>query len=300
MRHLRTFELIEAVAELKSIRKASTIVAMTPSAVQRRIQAFEDEVGTQIFERVSKGVELNAAGELVIDHIKKQKAEIGALKSRLADLQGTRAGHVKIACSQGLGNYFIPTEIAKYRNDFKQVTFEVLLMDHSEAHEAVSKHEVDFALTFEIKKSHEIDIIIAVEQNMHAVMKKNHPLAKFKEIRLVECMEYPIVLPLSQFAGRQLVEKALLKKSLAPKPVLQSNSFNVLFSYLDQEEAITFQIPLGIEKNHPSSNLTSCMISKKDLESSYIYLVQKRGRVPSVATARFLNQLLQTLSKNNT
>ena len=64
MRHLYTFRLIEAVARAGSMRRAAEDMAITASALNRRIRRFEAEFGAELFERLPGGVRLNAAGEL--------------------------------------------------------------------------------------------------------------------------------------------------------------------------------------------------------------------------------------------
>ena len=71
MRHLQTLRLIEDVARVGSIRKAAEDLNITSSALNRRIQRFEEEFGSQIFERLPRGVRLNPAGELLMQHIRR-------------------------------------------------------------------------------------------------------------------------------------------------------------------------------------------------------------------------------------
>jgi len=106
MKHLTTFRVIDAIARIGSIRGAAEHLALTASAVQRRLQAYEAELGFQIFDRWSQGMKLNSAGELVILHIRETFSETGKLKSRLADLSGLRRGEVRIGCSQALAGEF--------------------------------------------------------------------------------------------------------------------------------------------------------------------------------------------------
>jgi DNA-binding transcriptional LysR family regulator len=68
MKYLKTFELIEAVMRAGSIRKAAEDTNLTASALNRRIQNFEQEFGWPIFERLPRGMRLNPAGELLMHH----------------------------------------------------------------------------------------------------------------------------------------------------------------------------------------------------------------------------------------
>ena len=113
MRHQLPLRYIDAVARAGSIRKAAERLAITSTALNRRILALEDELGVQVFERLPNGVRLSAAGELLIHHVRNQLADMERVKSQIADLRGERRGHVSIACSQALMPFFLPEQVAQ-------------------------------------------------------------------------------------------------------------------------------------------------------------------------------------------
>ena len=122
MKHLQTFHLIAAVMRAGSVRKAAEDMNITASALNRRIRQFEAEFGAEIFERLPRGMRLNPAGELILQHIRAQISDLARVQSQVADLAGVRRGHVTIACSQALLPYFLPAELAAYRAANKGVT----------------------------------------------------------------------------------------------------------------------------------------------------------------------------------
>lgn len=61
MRHLTTLLYIDAVARAGSIRKAADSLSITSTALNRRLLAIEEDLGVPIFERLPRGVRLNAA-----------------------------------------------------------------------------------------------------------------------------------------------------------------------------------------------------------------------------------------------
>ena len=133
MRYLKTFELIEAVVRAGSIRKAAEDTNLTASALNRRIQGFEQEFGWPIFERLPRGMRLNPAGELLMQHIRLQRTDLARVQSQVADLSGVRRGHISIACSQALVPYFLPEQIAIYRAEHPGVTFSINVRDRAQA-----------------------------------------------------------------------------------------------------------------------------------------------------------------------
>lgn len=296
MKHTTTLRLIDLVARLGSIRKAAEELALTPSAVHRRVQAFETELGEVIFERFANGVRLNAAGELVVQHARMQLADVDRLHSRLADLAGMRRGHIAVACSQAMTYSFLPSEVAAYRKQFPDVTLDIEVCDHRSAGEALFDFSADIALVFSMEQHVTFQVTIAVRQELHAIMAADHPLADRDVIRLRDCLDYPLALPTSAFGGRQLLERAMARRSLKLEPTLQSNSFELLKRYVGDEPALTFQIPIGAPEGEGSAGIVSRPLDRRDVAQGTLFLGQQPGRALSVAAARFQDQLAQSLA----
>ncbi|MGL1418873.1 LysR family transcriptional regulator, partial [Vibrio parahaemolyticus] len=64
------------------------------SAISRQIARLEAELDTPLFERVSRGMRPNAAGELLAAHALRQQLEAERIGNELAALKGLRRGEV--------------------------------------------------------------------------------------------------------------------------------------------------------------------------------------------------------------
>ena len=297
MRHLTTFRVIDAIARTGSIRGAADQLALTASAVQRRLQAYEEEIGFQIFDRGPHGVELNSAGELVIMHIRETFSETVKLNSRLADLSGVRRGEVRVRCSQALVPYFLPRHISAYQSTYPNVTFEVVVMEHRVAQDALAEHVIDLALVFAAADIPEFKALLGVHQQLAAVMAPNHPLAAFEQLRLRQCYEHPVALPGKGLGGRAMIDAALQEKSYIRAPELESNSFEYLKSHVAKNMAVTFQIEIGAPLPPiEDTGLTARRINDRDVPPGTLWMGQKTGRSLSVAASRFAEQVGRDLS----
>ena len=67
---LRHFEIIEAVAEKRSIGRAASQLGLTQSAVTHALQALEEQVGTELFLRGRRGLEPTEAAKFFYREIK--------------------------------------------------------------------------------------------------------------------------------------------------------------------------------------------------------------------------------------
>lgn len=294
MRHQTTLLYIDAVARAGSIRAASEMLAITSTALNRRILAIEEELGVPIFERLPRGVRLNGAGELMIHHIRNQISDMERVKSQIADLSGERRGHVTIACSQALLPY-LPGQVARYRKDHPGVTFGVFLRDRAAAEEALVDHTADLALVFEPIRLAEFQTILTVRQLVHGVLSRGHPLADRPTLRLRECLQYPVALPTRSYGVRHLLETALVDSPIKLRPVVESDSFEFLRLHAVAEGIISFQIPIGLPPEGMTEDMVSIPVDPRDVPNGLIYMGQLRGRTLPVAAARFADSLSKDL-----
>ncbi|MEM9043628.1 MAG: LysR family transcriptional regulator [Pseudomonadota bacterium] len=296
MRYLKTFELIEAVMRAGSIRKAAEDTNLTASALNRRIQAFEQEFGWPIFERLPRGMRLNPAGELLMQHIQSQRTDLARIHSQVADLAGERRGHVSIACSQALLPYFLPEQIAIYRSAHPGVTFSVNVRDRSQAERDLASFSSDLALVFEPVHLVEFEVLYALAQPIHAVFRRDSPLLRQPDLRLRDCLEHHLVLPAKAYGVRHLLEQAAARRGRALTAAVESDSFELIRHYVLYEDSVGFQIPIGLKLGE-GDMLAHRAISARDIGSGQLLLGQMKGRTLPVASAKFARQLALTLAE---
>ena len=293
MRHLQTFRLIQDVARAGSIRKAAEDLAITSSALNRRIQAFEADFGAQIFERLPRGVRLNPAGELLMQHIRAQIGDLDRIRSQVADLSGARRGHVSIACSQAVNPVFLPEQISAYRADHPAVTFSVRVRDRAAAERELSTFSSDLALVFEPIHLADFEVIKAVAQPVCAVMAADHPLATRPSLRLRDCLDVPHVVPSEEYGVRHLLELATHGRSRRLAAVVEADSFEMMRNYVLHERVVTFQIPIGLSQLDP--RLVIRPLPPGDIRPGLLLLGQMRGRALPVASAKFAQRVAAAL-----
>ena len=298
MRHLTHLRYIDVVAREKSIRKASEKLNITSTALNRRILALEEEVGTPLFERLPSGVRLNTAGELFIQHIRSQMTDLSRVLSQISDLSGVRRGHVIVSGGPEILSSFLPGQIAKYRQDFQAVQFDVLRQTPEQSLTALMNFETDMAFIFDSVLPSDLDIVASVSQPLFALVHQDHPLAEQQVLKLQDCLAWPIISPLSEGGLKTMLEVGRLRTAANLQTVIKTDEPNFISDYIRNENAIGFAIPLSFEENTQIvTGLKSIAIDERDVPPGIVHLVQRKGRVLSVAAAKFIDQIVQALNK---
>ncbi len=291
IRHQLPLYYIDVVARVGSIRKAAEELAITSTALNRRILGMEDELGVPIFDRLPSGVRLSVAGELFIHHARKQLSDMQRVKSQIADLAGERRGHISVICGQALMNSFMPEMISRYRSEHPAVTFDVRVCNRDEVESALVDYSADIALIFEPKLFSDFHCVMDVPQQVNLVFAAGHPLEGRKSVRLSECAEYPMVLPTRANGVRHMLEQSAVRLSLTLPVMIESDSQALILQSLMQHNMVTFQIPVGIELFGSTADVSHCTLDSRDIGEGRLLLGQLKARNLPVASARFMEHL---------
>jgi len=295
MNHLRFLKYFDEVVRAGSIRQAAEALHVAPSAVNRRIQDLEEELGVPLFERLPRGMRLTAAGELFVQYVRGRASALDQVRSEIEELKGLRRGSVKVLSSQALAPQFMPRLVAHFRRAHPLVEFQVTIGDQVQALRALRAFETDLALVFNLAPEPDLHIAAQFEQKLLAIMHASHPLAQRPGgVRLRECMDYPLVLPNREAGGRRLLERFLVRSSLKMRAVVESNSFEFLRGCLHHENAISFQIAIGAVSD--GGQLVSREITDRHFPGGHLVLAHLRGRQLPVVAHAFMVEAIAALS----
>jgi DNA-binding transcriptional LysR family regulator len=297
MRHLRLLTHVVEVARSGSIRKAAELLNLTPSAMNRRIQDLEAEVGTPLFERRPRGVKLTTAGEMFVRYARSQIAEADRMKSQVEDLRGLRRGPVLIACSQALAHDFLASRVAEFGKRHPKVVFDLKVMDHDRALAALAAYDVDLALVHRPQMWPTLRVIASIPQRLVAIVRADHPLAAKKSVRLSDCAEFPVALPDRTLSGRQLLDEVTTRRDLRFNTLAESNSFEMLRGLVFRCNMVSFQIEIGAPSGHLGKGLVGRPVDTRDVPTADLVLCQLRGRSLPVAAATFAELLAKSLNE---
>jgi len=289
LRHLRPLRHVDEVARAGSLRRAAERLNLAPSALNRRVQELERELGTKLFERLgAKGMRPTAAGELLLRHIRAQAADLDLVLSQVEDLRGLRRGVVRVACSQAVQGT-VARAVLEFRKAAPLVRFQVLPRDHAGALAALEAFEADLVLTLDPPPRHDLLVLAERPQRLMAVMRAEHPLAARAEVRLRDLAAHTLALPDRSLVGRRVLDAALARSSLRAEPAVECSSFETLWAVVEGEGAVAVQVEAGVPRR---ADLVARPVALPPIR---LVLGQLRGRALPLAAARFAEALRAAL-----
>lgn len=125
---LNLLSIFEAAARHQNFKAASNELCITPSAVSHQIKALEQQLGFSLFQRKSRGVELNAAGEMYLNYVQQglDCFELGTRKTR----NRFSSQALKISCFTTLASSIIIPKLGAFQAKHPDIELRIETGNH--------------------------------------------------------------------------------------------------------------------------------------------------------------------------
>lgn len=276
-----------SVARHGSIRAASNELNIAQSAVSRRLQALEYQLGTPLFERKPRGVALTEAGELLYSFCLNSTFAIERLYSEIDELKGLRRGRVRIASMESAVPSVLCHAIDAFRLKHPDIVFYVDIWTSDKILEAVREGDVDIGLTFGDEFSDEIQVAYNAREPLLATMSPGHPLAQCKSLTIQELVDWPLALTPPRSSSRVIFDRACAKAGIVIKPALETNSIELMHRFALGGAGVTLLIRHAAMSSFQTKDLCAVPVIGDDLGGNVSIITLKDRQLP-LAAERFL------------
>ena len=263
---LDTYRVFCLVAKHQSFSKAAKALYATQPAVSQAIMNMENELGTRLFTRTSKGVKLTTDGILLYEYINSAINLIEVGEKKLSEARDLLAGEMKIGVGDTISRYFLLPYLEKFNQSSPNIKLKIINRTTLELCNLLKSGEIDIALcnlplrdpALEIEKCLDIhDIFVCGEKYKDLCLTENS---------LDELMEYPLIFLERISNSRQYVERYLLTKGIKLQPEIELGSHDLLLEFAK----FNFGIACVIEE-----------FSQEYLNSNQLYKVQITDKIPA-------------------
>jgi len=190
-RHIRYFI---AVAEELHFRRAAERLGLAQPALSRAIKQLEHVVGTELFTRTNRRVELTAAGAVFLDGCRRSMSAIERSAERALQAKDGKIGHLSIGYTDFAISGILPEIIEQFRRELPGVTIDFVHMFTEPQIEALRRQTINFGfLTGPLEVAGYAHLPVQ-QDRLVVALPKNHPLATQDEIAVTDLAEQPFIM----------------------------------------------------------------------------------------------------------
>lgn len=227
LRHLRYFL---AIADARSFTRAAEQLHVTQPTLSHQIKQLEHMVGTVLFERSTKDVELTAAGQLFKPYCERIIKEIESSAIAISELEGLMRGTLRMAVFHSFSHSMLPPIMSKFALRYPGVHVTARLVPRLDMERDLVNAELDMAVAYITDDNDQIVADRLFDEELVLVVGSKHPLAGRKAIKMRELAKLPLVLLTPEFGARQFVDRFFAGAGLRPHVVLEMNAIEPILA----------------------------------------------------------------------
>jgi len=289
LNHLRVFR---AVCETNSITHAARRLHISQPAASKQLTELESHLGVTLVERLSRGVRLTAAGEVLGRHARRLFQEEEAAESALEALLGLELGHLSVAASTTIGSYIVPSVFGELHAAHPNVRLQLEIGNAAHVESLVLEGQLDLGLSEGRVASEHLHAEVFAHDEMVLIAAPTHPLARQAEggIRVEALRGQSFIVRERGSGTREVVEEALERHGLHVTPAMSLGSTEAIKNAVAIGLGVALVSSLTLELELESGRLRRIPIADLSIQRA-LHLVTLEGKPPSPAAAEFLRLL---------
>jgi DNA-binding transcriptional LysR family regulator len=295
----RFAKYFDEVARSGSIRRASDKLHVAASAIDRHILRMEEQLGVPLFERMPQGLRLTAAGEVLVEALRRWRRDYVRVRSHIDDLQGLKRGEVSIGLAEGAIDFFTRA-LKSFQENYPDIVFQLHVHSANKVVDLVLHKEVDLALTFNPPDSKALRIERTLVYQLGCVLANDHPLGDRNEVDLQECMQYPLIVPDESLSLRAVYDHTWAA-SLGgiERYALSVNNITLMKMLVASNLGIAMLTQMDAREEIRAGSVKFVPLSNKGVPLSLLSLITASGRTLSVPASLLIQHIVRSMAEED-
>lgn len=190
---LRQLKYFISVAEELHFGRAAESLHLSQPALSKQIQALEDSIDIQLFERSKHWVRLTPAGQKFLETARRILREVEEGIKVTRQVAEGQSGRVRVGFTEATLFSLAPTILRTYREQYPQVDLTITSGGTEDQVEALRTHQIDVGFVYLPIRDPSLMVYPLYEETYVAALSHTHPLAKESQIPLQALVDQPLI-----------------------------------------------------------------------------------------------------------
>ncbi len=205
MVNLELYRVFYTVAKCGSLTKAAELLYISQPAVSQAIKQLEGQLGTSLFNRTHRGMELSVqGGKLIFKDVEEALKLLENAENKLTELKMTATGTIRVGATDSIFSHILAEKIVDFHDKYPAVRIELVTGTSPETLEQIKDNRVDIGfvnLPLEDKDVHFMSTVAHL--NDIFVAGRNYSQIRGKELQLNELQSFPLLMIESNTVARK-------------------------------------------------------------------------------------------------
>lgn len=280
---IRSIRYFLEVAQELNITRAAENLHMAQPPLSRQIQLLEEELGTKLFIREKRKLQLTEEGLILKNRGEEILTLLEKTESEIREFRHGVSGELYIDSVEGRGPYLLSRWIAEFRKKYPNVQYNLWNGSSDDATSRLMKGLCDLALIAEPFNNERFDSIRVSSEPWAAMIPGGHPLARNEgnEVNLEELVGQQLIIPSRKSRTQEIIGWF---RKIGQEPTILCELSHYLNAYELVKQGVGIAIfPASIGANIESSDVITKKIINPEYIANYALVWDRQRKLPTAA-----------------
>lgn len=277
------------VADQLSYSRAAQKLHISQPSLSNAIKNLEHEVGSPLFERSTRKIELTDAGSVLYEKSIRLLSQMNILKKEMEEVKLTGRGELVIGMIESVRQW-VPQVIREYHSRFPSMhikLFEVL--SRKAVVDSLRKYHTHLVITNQCIYEDDIESLPLYKEKLVLVLHRDHALAQKDSITFKELEKEPFIISMEGFQTREDILRAFALKQASPNIKFEIERFETALTLVRENLGLAI-IPENYLVEPKDESIVRKTLDSPALERT-VYLMVMKNRYLAPAVQCFLEEI---------
>ncbi|WP_319238160.1 LysR family transcriptional regulator [uncultured Propionivibrio sp.] len=259
---MRQIVLMLAIHEHRTLHHAAEHIGLSQPAASKMLHELEQTLGEPLFDRVGRGMQLNAAGQAVMNTFRAISSNMTALSRELNELRLGSAGKLIVGSIMVAAPDLLADALIRLKQRFPLLSVEVIVDTSDRLLDLLRNGKLDVMIgrmpDIASVESHDCVFHAIGEEAISVVASRDHPLqyqAREGAISFSALLAYTWILQPRGSPSREMIEQEARSHHLPlPQGLIETTSILLAESLIAHSDMIAV-IPHSIARHYEAHSL---------------------------------------------
>ncbi len=279
------------VAEHGNLTRAAAALHLAQPSLSTQLKRLERDLGTELFERVPRGVALTPAGEALLPLARQALADVEQIRRTANELMSPEGGTLRVGATPSLSSVLLPAALTAFHAHHQRVALEFVEAGSEDLVTRLERDELDLGLVILPVPHLGVETVPLAEEDLVVVVGAGHALAGRKRLGISELAGVPLVVPRAGYTIRTTVFAACRHAGFEPTIACDGGELSGVLALVARGLGAAV-IPSIVATHQPG--LWTIRIDRPRLVRT-IGLARRAGAVGPASAGTFAAELLDLL-----
>lgn len=300
---LRQLRYFTAIAKHGTFSKAAEQVFVAQSALSHQLAQLEDELGTRLFHRSRRGVELTEAGRVFLAHATAILRQVDDARASVRNVEGDPSGKVVFGVPHSASNALALPLLQAVRQQLPKVELELTEELTGNLVSQLRSGQINLTVLFDDGTLGEFETTCLLDEQLALISPAALPDRPKKALSLKQALALPLILPANPHGVRPIIEAAARTNGFpAPNVIADISSISILRTTLLAGLGHTLLPVMPLQHELAAGSLCAVPVDNPPLSRRLMLCASKYIPLSAAATAvlRLTVALTRALCTNGT